>query len=154
MVKGLSLIHISIWKCTGYWNRRLMYGFTENSAYGYVFLHWWYDFWWSSICWRSCRERCSMHRSCERHWNHAQRLSLIHIFGIKKTKNALPIGLLADVAGIAMAIFLTVWFFGWDGVKRCLFKVTDNKIFVKIHRKAVRKWAYGERFDFHIFDMA
>ena len=32
--------------------------------------------------------------------------------GIKKTKNALPIGLLADVAGIAMAIFLTVWFFG------------------------------------------
>ena len=28
-----------------------------------------------------------------------------------KTKNALPIGPFADVAGIAMAIFLTVWFF-------------------------------------------
>ncbi len=31
--------------------------------------------------------------------------------GIKKTKNALGIGLLADVAGISMAIFLTLMFF-------------------------------------------
>ncbi len=31
--------------------------------------------------------------------------------GIKKIKNALPIGLIADVAGIAMAILLSLYFF-------------------------------------------
>lgn len=31
--------------------------------------------------------------------------------GIKKTRNALPIGLLADAAGISMAILLTILFF-------------------------------------------
>lgn len=32
--------------------------------------------------------------------------------GVKKIKNSLSIGLLADIAGIAMAIFLTLTFFG------------------------------------------
>lgn len=31
--------------------------------------------------------------------------------GVKKIRNALSIGLLADVAGISMAIFLTIYFF-------------------------------------------